>query len=196
MKKIAVCVVGVLAACSLAACSPTEAKKPNTETPPIETMETKDGRAEKTPDPDAPVLEMVSIYSSNADATGLFLSLEGVENLDAESLVNQLILKGILSEGTEVKSFDIEGGEKAGPGVEVSPDQGEERIGTLDLSDVPESGTAGEAVILGAIGNTFIENFELDKLKLLVNGENYSSGHILQTDDDYLLYIDDYETFQ
>ena len=44
------------------------------------------------------------------------------------------------------------------------------------------------------IGNTFVENFELDSLKLLVNGDNYSSGHIEQGDDDYLTYNSKYKT--
>jgi len=36
--------------------------------------------------------------------------------------------------------------------------------------------------MLNAIGNTFIENYELDKLKLLVNGENYKGTSITHGD--------------
>ena len=49
--------------------------------------------------------------------------------------------------------------------------------------------------MLNAIANTFIENYELDKLKLLINGENYESGHISHGDEDYLEFIDKYEKF-
>ncbi len=194
MKKIAMCLVGAMTVLSLAACTPTAPKE--TKAQPIETAETKDGRAEKVPDPNAPELDLVSIYSGNDDATGLVVNMEGIEELDAQHIVDLLATAGVLEEGTVVNSFEVEGGEKAGPGVEVTEGAGGERIGTLDLSKVPESGTAGEQVILGSIGNTFIESFELDKLKLLVNGENYSSGHIEHGDEDYLTFISDYEKFK
>lgn len=196
MKKFTMCIVGTIAALSLSACTPTPRNEVKNQTPPVETGETRDGRAEKTPDPDAPVLELISIYTANEDATGLTVSLEGIENLDAQSLVDLLIANGVLEEGTIANSFDIEGEEKPGPGVAKEETGSGERIGTLDLSKVPVSGTAGEQVILGSIGNTFIENFELDKLKLLVNGENYTSGHIMQGDHDYITFISDYEKFK
>lgn len=194
MKKITMCFVGAMTIFSLAACTPTAPKESPTQ--PIETAETKDGRAEKQPDPNVPELDLVSIYSGNDDATGLVVNMEGIEELDAQHIVDLLITAGILNEGTVVNSFEVEGGEKPGPGADVAEGAGGERIGTLDLSGVPESGTAGEQVILGSIGNTFIESFELDKLKLLVNGENYSSGHIMHGDDDYLTFISDYEKFK
>lgn len=194
MKKMALCFVGIIAALSLSACSPTKVPEETTQAP--QTTETKDGRLDKTPDPNAPVLDLVNIYTPNADATGLVANLEGIETLDAQSLVDVLIAGGVLEEGTTVNSFDIKGGEKPGPGVDASQSGSGERVGTLDLSKTPVSGTSGEQVILGSIGNTFIENFELDKLKLLVNGKNYSSGHIEQGDNDYLTFITDYEKFK
>ena len=47
--------------------------------------------------------------------------------------------------------------------------------------------------MLTAIGNTFTENFELNKLKLLVNGKNFSGGQIKQGDNDYLEYDKNYK---
>lgn len=181
MKKITMCLVGALTVLSLAACAPTAPKE--TTTHPAETAETKDGRAEKVPDPDAPELELVSIYSGNDDATGLVLNMEGIESMDAQHIVDLLISAGVLEEGTTVNSFEVEGGEKAGPGVEVAEGAGGERIGTLDLSKMPSG--SNEKVILGSIGNTFIESFELDKLTLLVNGESYSGGGELTFISDY-----------
>lgn len=192
MKKMALFFVGMIAVLSLSACTPTPLPAETTQVPP-ETTETSDGKLDKTPDPNAPVLDLVNIYTPNADATGLVANLEGIESLDAQSLVKVLIAGGVLEQGTTVNSFDIKGGEKPGPGVDPSKVGGGERVGTLDLSKIPTSGTAGEQVVLGSIGNTFIENFELDKLKLLVNGKNYSSGHIKQGDGDYLTFISDYE---
>lgn len=188
MKKITMCLVGAMAVLSLAACTPTAPKQ--TPTQPIETGETKDGRAEKTPDPNAPELDLVSIYSSNEEGTGLVVNMEGIEELDAQHIVDLLITAGVLEEGTTVNSFDVEGGEKAGPGVEVTEGAGGERIGTLDLSKVPDNAEK-EKVIVGSVGNTFIESFELDKLKLLVNGEAYTGS----TQGGELTFISNYETF-
>ena len=99
-----------------------------------------------------------------------------MDKLTAQTLVDKLIEYGVLEEGTEVLKFDMADG-----------------VGTLDLSKVPSSGTAGETLMLMSIGNTFTENFELEKLKLLVDGKNYSSGHIEQGDDDYLQFEMDYK---
>lgn len=198
MKKLTVCLMGALMVISLAACSPTKKQEQSnvganvttSRTPVQEPAEV----VEKVADPNAPVYDMAFIYYGNSDATGLEKSNEDVKVLDAQALVDLLIQHGVLEEGAIANSFEIEGGEKSGPGVEA-PAAGGERIGTLDLSAVPSSGTSGELVILTAIGNTFVENFELDKLKLLVNGENYSSGHIEHEDEDYLIYEDNYKDF-
>lgn len=195
MKKIWLCMVGVLTVLSLAACSPSFTEEDLGSPAPAPEQQTEREVVEKVGDPDAPVLDMAFIYSGNDDATGLNRELVDLEELNEQALVDQLIDVQILEAGTLANSFDIEGGEKAGPGVDSSEAGSGERIGILDLSAVPSSGTAGETIILASIGNTFIENFELDKLKLLVNGENYSSGHIEHGDEDYLEYIEDYENF-
>lgn len=51
-------------------------------------------------------------------------------------------------------------------------------------------------MFLTEIGNTFTENFELGKLKLKVNGANYSGKDIQQGDGDYLTYRTDYDTVE
>lgn len=201
MRKITMCLIGAMTVLSLAACTPTTEKNARQSNgsgsvkPPVNVEETTKEVVEKLPDLDAPVLEMAFIYSGNSDATGLVRNTEDVESLDEDTLVDLLIQYGVLEEGTTSLSFVIEGGEKAGPGAAAADSSGE-RVGILDLSAVPESGTAGEQVILASIANTFTENFELDKLKLLVNGENYSSGHVEHGDEDYLYYEDKYEKFQ
>lgn len=196
------CLIGAMTVLSLAACTPTTEKNAGKSNgsgsvkPPVNVEETTKEVVEKLPDLDAPVLEMAFIYSGNSDATGLVRNTEDVESLDEDTLVDLLVQYGVLEVGTTSLSFVIDGGEKAGPGAEAAADSSSERVGILDLSAIPESGTAGEQVILASIANTFIENFELDKLKLLVNGENYSSGHVEHGDEDYLFYEDKYEKFQ
>lgn len=196
MRKIMMCTIAAMTVLALAACTPKEKNMtPAGPGPaPVPVQETETQVFEKTHDPNAPVMEMAFIYYGNSDATGLERETADLEELTAQALADLLIEHEVLEEGTTVNSFEMTGAEKAGPGVESGTEDGE-RIGILDLSAIPESGTSGEIVMLAAIGNTFTENFELDKLKLLINGENYSSGHIEHGDEDYLEYIDDYETF-
>lgn len=175
MKKLTMLFTGVLLVLSLAACTPTPVKQAETaEMPQIEAST--GGASDKVPDPNVEPMEIISIYSSNEEATGLNQAMDAVDELSAQAIVDKLIEYGVLEEGTEVLKFDMAEG-----------------VGTLDLSKVPTSGTAGESLMLAAIGNTFTENFELDRIKLLVNGENYSSGHIEQGDDDYLEFQRNYE---
>lgn len=175
MKKLIMLFAGAMLVLSLAACTPTPVKQEETSTQPM-MEESTGGASDKVPDPNVEPMEIISVYSSNEDATGLNQAMDAVNELTAQALVDKLIEYGVLEEGTEVLKFDMADG-----------------IGTLDLSKVPTSGTSGEMIMLASIGNTFTENFELDKLKLLVNGKNYSSGHIEQDDDDYLEYNRDYK---
>ena len=202
MKKFILCLAGAMVALSLAACTPTEvtettpqaaARHPEGITP--EMVAESNAAIKREVDSAAPVYDVAFVYFPNDDSTGLKREEVSMESMTEQALIDCLVEQGVLEADTTVSSFDIEGGEKAGPGV--SPDAvGEgERIGTLDLSKIPESGTAGEIAMLNAIANTFIENYELDKLKLLINGENYESGHISHGDEDYLEFIDKYEKF-
>lgn len=142
------------------------------------------------PDPDAPVMDSVILYYGKEDGSGLTREMVDVDELDAESVVAKLIEYGVLEDGTTVNSFDIEGGEKAGPGVDASEVGTGERIGTLDLSGLGTLDGADEKIVLYSIANTFVESFELDKVALLVDGTPYSSD--LMTDG-YLEAVEDYE---
>lgn len=206
MKKLFMYFAGIMMAFSLAACTPTQVtetlpqgghRNPEGITPEMiaeRNAAANNGVDLKQGDPDAPTYDMVFVYSVNSDATGLERSTMDVEELTEQAVVDCLVEKGVLEADTTVNSFDIEGGEKAGPGVAAGNSDGE-RVGILDLSKIPESDTSEETAMLNAIGNTFIENFELDKLKLLINGENYESSHTVHGDEDYLFYIDKYEKF-
>lgn len=193
MRKFTMCLMGILMVLSLAACTPTTEKQ-SQGAEAVQQGET-GGAADKVPDPDAPELEIISVYHSNDDATGLVKAMDSVETMDAQAVVDKLIEYGVLEEGTQVLSFELQGeqSENAGPGAADSEAEASSaELGVLDLSQIPSSGTSGELVMLAAIGNTFTENFNLDQLKLLVNGENYESGHIIHEDGDYLTYEPNY----
>lgn len=178
MKKFIIYLVGAMMVLSLAACTPTPEKeaKARTQAADEKPVAASTGGAEdKVPDPNAEKLVVISIFYSNEDASGLSKDMDAVKELTAQSLVDKLIERGILEDGTEVISYEEADG-----------------TGTLDLSKAP--GGKNESAALTALGNTFIDNFEtLLKLKLLVNGENYSGSSIQHSDNDYLIYVKDYK---
>lgn len=175
MKKIILYLVSAMLMVSLAACTPTQPKMETT-APDPQVMASTGGASDKVPDPNAEPMEIISVYSKNENKTGLNQAMDAVDKLTADAIVSKLIEYGVLEDGTKVLKYDSDNG-----------------IGTLDLSAVPQSGSGDDRLTLTAIGNTFVENFELDKLKLLVNGKNYSSGSIKQGDNDYLEYVKNYK---
>ena len=195
MKKWIMYFAGIMMAFCLAACTPTQVTEtihqagggnPDGITP--EMVRESNAAIERLPDQDAPVYEMAFIYSFNDDETGIQKESVDLEGLTEQILVQCLIEKGVLEQDTEALSFEIEGDEKAGPGMTTSSSDSKERIGTLNLSKIPTADGAKEQAMLNAIGNTFIVNYELDKLKLLVNGENYKGTSITHGDGDYLVF--------
>lgn len=199
MKRWITCLAGVMMACSLAACTPTQVtetvpqKEANPEGITPEMVAESNASIKREADKTAPIYEMAFIYVPGSDSAKLVRERVDLEIVTEQALVDCLIEKGVLEEGTVVNAFDIEGGQKAGPGAGADVADGGERTGTLDLSKIPDAGADGETAMLTSIANTFIDNYELDKLKLLINGENYESGHTVQGDNDYLEYSDDYQ---
>ncbi len=146
----------------------------------------------------ADLLDMAFVFRDN-NGTFERVTVE-LETVDEQVLVDKLIEYGVLDEGTTVKSFKIketeldEDAASAGPGGPGGPGgKAVERYGTLDLSQVPEWTAEKEALMLKCIGNTYVDNFQLDGLRLLVNGKNYSGASITLGDDDYLEYESGYE---
>jgi len=186
MKKLALILAGVMMALSLAACAPKPSEEvaeggpmPGGE---FQVQETEDPRLEKLADSAGPGMEVVVFYTFNEDGKTIRSDIVEVEVLNEVSVVELLIQEGFLEEGTVINNFEITGGEKAGPGVDRAVVDSGERVGHLDLSQMP---TDAEAVVLAAVANMFCENFELDKLELLVNGQLYESEFIM---DGYLAY--------
>ena len=186
MKKWMLMISVLAAAGALSACTPTQVQPAGY---PVEesTEEYVDYKlvGQEPVDP----MDMAAVYRLNNGAIERVML--DVEEMTEQYLTDRLIEFGVLDEGTEVLSFEVEGDMGAGPG---NPDGGEsERIGTLNLSKVPAWSADQEELMLRCVGNTFLDNFQLDKLKLLVNGENYSGAGITLGDDDYLEYESGYK---
>lgn len=133
------------------------------------------GASDKVPDPNVEPVEIVAIYSVDGD--NLKKTMGEADELDAQEIADLLIEAGVLAEGTTVVSFETEGEGSTAVGPGVSEDDVQAGTGgsngILNLSAAPVN---TNSLTLAAIGNTFIENFELDQLELQVNGQNISGG--------------------
>ena len=189
MKRWLIGAKAVMMAVSLAACTPTtEKQKKQTTQAAKDTQEivpqSTGGASDKVPDPNVMPVAVVSIYHGG-DSDSLVQDMDSLdtEGLDAQLLVDKLIEYGVLTQGTKVLSFDIQGKE-------------EDSVGTLDLNQAESAEGVSDEMFLTEIGNTFTENFELGKLKLKVNGGNYQGSSIKQGDNDFLSYRTDYDSVE
>ena len=176
--RTVLCVTGAMMILSMAACTPTPEKG---RTGQVKQTEAAGGVAtNKNPDPTAPDLEVVSIYSVSKDGSKLEGTMDAVEELDPQVLTDLLIQYDVLEEGTELISFAAEGApssEEVGPGVvkipgvEIESDTRE--YGTLNLSKLPD---AKDEMLLQAVANTFLENLNVVYLTIQVNGETVAEN--------------------
>jgi hypothetical protein len=178
MKKWILGVMAVCMAVSLAACTPTTEKQRKqaaaaTEGQKPTSPQTTGGASDKVPDPDVMPVAIISIYhKGNGDGLEQSMDSLDTEELDAQLLVSKMMEYNIFTDGTMVLSFSIEG-------------EGENSMGTLDLNQAEKGEEVSDAQFLVEIGNTFIENFELDKLKVTVNGEQLPGAEELSYENDY-----------
>ena len=103
MKKVIMCFIGAMMILSLTACTPTTEKNKTGEVK--QTEASKSAAPVKNPDPTAPELDVVSIYTVSADGNKLEGTMDAVDELSAQTLVDLLIEYGVLAEGTEAVSF-------------------------------------------------------------------------------------------
>lgn len=181
MKKAIMCFIGAMMILSLAACTPTTEKN---KTGRVKEMEASDNDYSKNPDPTAPDLEVVSIYTVSEDGSKLEGTMDSVEELSAESLADLLVQYGVLEEGTEVIDYTAEGqpaSEEVGPGVVKDSDEESNSIAkeyaTLDLSQLPE-----DEMFRKAVARTYLENMNVVYITILVDGdliaENLSAADV------------------
>lgn len=179
MKKAIMCLIGAMMVLSLAACTPTTEKNKTGEVKLTQAANSVDNK--KLPDPNAPDLEVVSIYTVSADGTKLEGTMDSVEELDAQSLADLLIQYGVLEEGTAVIDYKAEGqpaSEEVGPGVvkipgvEIESDARE--YATLNLSQIPDGGK--DDMILKAVARTYLENMNVVYITIQVDGETVAEN--------------------
>lgn len=178
MRRTILSILGVMMILSLAACTPTSEKN--------KTGESKQTEAESVPkdtdgpgvvtdrpvDPNEPELEIISIYTVDQEGK-METTMDGVEELSPQILVDRLIEYGVLKEGTKMVNYTEDGetyNKDAGPGVPEEDGSGsiKREYGRLELSDVPEE---QKELRLQAVANTFIENMDVVYMTIQVNGQ-------------------------
>lgn len=186
MKRCIMFLVSAMMMLLLAACTPTPEKNKETETPALpptseavvaDTMEKRNQGNENLPS-----MAAVSIYRFSKSGDGL---VQEMESLETEEVVDQAIIDlmidyGVLEEGTEILSFDLDGDK-----------------GVLNLNQLTSSEDEMVIrVVTESVVNTFTENFELESgLILQVNGEVFSLEAMEPEEDGTMYYNANYRKF-
>jgi len=179
MKKAMMSFIGVMMVLSLVACTPTTEKNKTGE---VKQTQATNGIADKTPDPNAPNLEILAVYQLNSEGTGLTYAMEGIEEMTPQAVVDLLIEAGVLAEGTTSLSLETEGKvEEVGPGAVVVPgmeiDNSYPEHGILNLSQFPKD---NQELKLQAVANTFLEGFNIARFTIQVNGDTVGENLVLK----------------
>lgn len=174
MKKAIMSFIGAMMIVSLAACTPTTEKG---KTGQVKETQAANGIADKQPDPNAPDLEIISVYRIGEDGK-IVGTMDAIEKKTPQVLVDRLIEYGVLEEGTESLSFEEVGKvDEVGPGVVVIPgmniDNSKGETGILNLNQAPS-----DELKIQAIANTFIENLNVINLTIQVEGETVKENLI------------------
>ena len=178
MKKYMTLLAAVVAAVSLAACTPTTEKNASTAgTPTSEAFKADTMEERNKGNENLPVQAAISIYQINDDRSGLEQKMDSLETEDVEpqGLIDKMIEYGVLDEGTQVLSFENTDG-----------------IGVLNLNQITSQEDPFEIrLVVESIVNTFTENFELEGgLILQENGQVYTIDSV-EADEDGTMYYDD-----
>lgn len=97
----------------------------------------------------------------------------------SEKILDELKKSKVIKSNTEIKNINLES----------EFDQDENKILCIDFKNefinLNEVGSESEDLILKSILKTFAEVYNVKKIRLTIDGENYESGHIEMEDGDY-----------
>lgn len=101
-----------------------------------------------------------------------------------EGIIEELVKRGALPEETELNYFILkDNGQYISLDDEVA-EMSDKLTAEIDLSDhfmdgIQHTGTAGEAMMMGCIVNTMIDNFHLQSIMVSANDEVIETGHCI-----------------
>lgn len=128
-------------------------------------------------------LQDVMLYLPDAEAEYLMQTKVSAIKTP-EGLVEELVNRGALPKGTSVNFFVLkDNGQYISLEDEVAS-MSDNLSAELDLSDafleeIQHTGTAGEAMMMGAVVNTLSENFKLKSIMVTANDAVIETGHCI-----------------
>ena len=134
-------------------------------------------------EPDIAVLEEweADLYLPNDTADGFLVVRETVE-ATPQGIVDALMARGVLPEGTAVDAFEAHSdGVESREGDVASYEVGDVSL-ALDLSEeflsaLENAGASGETMVLGSLVNTFLTAYHAVEMTLTCGGAAVETGH-------------------
>lgn len=120
----------------------------------------------------------ITYYTYDIDSEKLSEHKKNVDEISVGNVIKALISEKVLQKGTDVNKAKVEKID----GV---------RTLVVDVNDKfmnSNLGSGAETLMLQSFTNSLIKTFKVEQVKLTVNGENYSSGHIFIDNNEYLKY--------
>lgn len=120
--------------------------------------------------------ESIIVYNYDLDNEKLIENRIDGKKETPEQVFESLQNLEVIPKDAKMNSFDI----TEADGVET---------GVLDVSKAfvnSNLGSSAESLMLDAVAQTFIENFDIEQLQITVDGGDYESGHIVLGKGDYL----------
>ncbi len=158
-RKYLLSITALLLGCLLlSACAPHDAAE-------TEPSQAQTSAAESTLPPTETDVELV-VYAPDSSASGFVENYVTVPQLDADTILSQLIALEVLPQDCAIVSFDASQGSAL----------------TLDLtgsfaSHLGSMGSSGEYVILGSVVNTFLTAYNAETITITVDGQVLETGH-------------------
>lgn len=120
----------------------------------------------------------ITYYTYDINTEKLTEHTKDVNDLSVGNIIKELVKNNVLQEGTEVKSAKVE-----------TIDNKRTMVVDVNQKFVNfDQGASAENLSLQAFTNSVVKTFNVERVKLTVEGKNYSGGHIALNDGEYLTY--------
>lgn len=189
LKKLTSLLVSLVVAFSFAGCSKVSSesnkdkKNESNQAVPYDDNDDKDNDAVEDSDKDddddkdsnSSEREYV-VYNYDVDKDELVANIFKAEKVTPQVVFDKLKELGIVTKDAKMNSFDI----SEADGVDT---------GFLDVNKEfinPNLGSSAEGLMLDAVAQSFIDNFDIDQVQLSVDEGIYESGHIVLDAGDFL----------